>query len=79
MHDKINEINSHKIKDIILVLYNILNSNLNTMFGEYIYLDNKKKPVNFESIKVELDNLGQRKSDDDLIVITEEAYKLAYD
>ena len=42
MHDKINEINSHKIKDIILVLYNILNSNLNTMFEEYIYMDNKK-------------------------------------
>ena len=79
MHDKINEIKNHKIKDIILVLYNILNSNLNTMFAEYIHLDNNKKPVNFESMKVDLDNLGQEKSDDDLIVITEEAYKMAYD
>lgn len=79
MYGKINEINNRKIRDIISLLYNILNSNLNTMFGEYIYMDDKKKPENFESIRVELDNLGQKKSNDDLIVITEEAYKSAYD
>ena len=79
MYDKINEINNRKIKDIISLLYNILNSNLNTMFGEYIYMDDKKKPENFESIRVELDNLGQDKSDDYLIVLAEEAFKLAYE
>ena len=79
MYDKINEINNRKIKDIISLLYNILNSNLNTMFGEYIYMDDKKKPENFESIRVELDNLGQEKSDDYLIVLAEEAFKLAYE
>ena len=79
MYDKINEINNRKIKDIISLLYNILNSNLNTMFGEYIYMDDKKKAENFESIRVELDNLGQEKSDDYLIVLAEEAFKLAYE